>query len=187
MIKRKVNLFSFPTRRLMRGHKRLQYIRVVSIVCIVVLFLLILINYLYQAKVTGDTSALQLEQEMLHEAIKKDSIRQTEIQNIATRIRTIREALSRDIAFASSSARLRDTFTSSKLGASFESISFTSKKDFSVKISFPSQNDVLEFVRVSETDAFKKRFKNMSVGEFAVSISSKSAEMNTIDFSGTFL
>lgn len=187
MIKRKVNLFSLPSSRLKRGHERLKVVQKISVGVLILLFILILGNYLYQAKLTGEITTLQTEQENLTNAVTREIPRQRDVNSMVKRLRAIRQALTKDIEFTSSSATLRDIFSSSKFSAKLDEISFSAKNTFNAKITFANQKDMLEFIRISESTEFKKKFISLSVGGFSVSIATESAELHTIDVSGLLL
>lgn len=187
MIKRKLNLFSLPSSRLKSGHERLKYVQKISIGALILLFILILGNYLYQAKLTGNITSIQIEQDNLTNAIDREMPRQKDVNAIVTRLRAIRQALEKDIEFSSSSAKLSDAFTSPKVSARLDEISFSAKNTFSAKITFVNQEDMLEFVRISESSEFKNKFISLAVGGFSVNVATNTAELHTIDVSGSLL
>jgi hypothetical protein len=187
MIKRKINLFTLPKSRLKRTHERLRYVKGISIVLVCLLFILIFSNYLYQAKLTGDITTVQGERDSYTNLIQKETPRQQELNAILSRLRVIRQAFKKDIQLSSSSAKFNQALALHTVSAKLDTITFSSKNVFKATLSFPSQTDLLEFIRMSENPEFKSNFDIFSVGAFKISNSTSSAELKTIEVSGTLL
>ena len=187
MSKRKVNLFSGPLHEINKKFDRYRYVRNTTIVLSVVFFAAIIVAYLVQSKFTGDLLTAQAEKEAYQQAIEVAKARQTELHGIAVRLRLLKDALNKDISFASQSARLLSLLDESQSQAFPTEIAFRNKTDFQTALSFSSQEDLLRFIKASETNDFRKNFKNISVGEFSISAATSSAKQQTLEFSGSFL
>jgi len=187
MTKRKVNLFHDPLKKVKRGQDQYRIIRIASIILSSIFFVIIVLTFLLQSKYTGDLFVAQEEILGYQEAISNAKIRSKEIYGVSTRINIIKDALTKDINYASKSSLLKNHISDLGLNLLPDNISFSSTKDFTASLVFPAQSDLFEFLRVSETNEFKKIFKSFSVDTFDISISTDSTKLVPIDVSGNLL
>ncbi len=187
MIISKINLFTDPIRSLNRHVQHRRRNKAILMGISLILFTLIGVTYLYRAKLVGDIIHLQTEENQLEIAIKRESGRQKELQSLLMRVRTLKGAMDNDVQYASKSAFLKDLFESFSITATFDSMSFSNPKDFTLRLAFPSQQEMLHFIKISENLEFKKMLQKYTVGSFSITVASDSASISNIDFSGTLL
>lgn len=187
MSTRRVNLFGGPLKSLNKRSRRLKQIRFYSIFASLVLFAVIFGLYLYRAKVIGDIYIIQQEEDQIEQALAKESGRQKDLETILLRVRRIEDALKNDVMYASRSASLTEIFGSLDSAPRLDLIDIPGPQDFKVKLAFSSQEQMLDFIRVSETKDFGSKLSTYSIGAFKITLASDSAGLTTLDFSGTFL
>jgi len=184
---RSVNLFVGPLKLLSKRAQMVGRIRNYSILTSVFLFIAIFSLYLYKAKIVGDIYLVQQEQIVIEGLIDKEAGRQKDLGAILARLKLMRSSLANDVAYASRSAAIEDIIGSVDSKPSLEEISFKNPQEFKTKLGFSSQEDIVNFIKASESVGFARRLKSFSIGSFKISLSTASAGLSVVDFSGTFL
>ena len=184
---RKVNLFSGPLISLNARSRRLKAIKYYSILLSLVLFAIIFALYLYRAKIIGDITSVQQEEDTIETVINKEANRQKDLGSILSRIRKIQNAEKNDVHFASRSASLNEIISTMNNKPQIDEMNIVNPKDFKLKLSFQTQNDLLDFIKTSESTNFGTKLQSYSIGSFKISMASSGGSLTTIDFSGTFL
>lgn len=184
---RSVNLFVGPLKLLSKRAQLISRVRNYSVLASISLFVAIFSLYLYKAKLIGDIHLVQQEQNVIEELLNKEASRQKDLGAILARLKIMRSSLANDVAYASRSAAINDILSSVENGPSLEEIAFQTPQDFKTKLGFRSQQHIIEFIKASETVGFARKLKSYSIGSFKISLSSGSAELMVVDFSGTFL
>lgn len=187
MSKRKVNLFSGPLRKVNKSYDRLKIVRKIMIVLSVVFFFGVIAGYFVQSKFTGDLLTAQYQRETYEKAITKAQERRADLVAIALRMRAIRKALASDISYASRSAYLTQLLEQTQSNPAFSSLSFSNKHDFETFLTFPTERDLMDFIRATETDTFQSHFQTYSLGEFSITSASSSGVLAPLEFTGSLL
>ncbi len=187
MSKRKINLFGGPLLKLSKKAQLIQKIKYYSIAGSFVLFILILFTYIVRAKLIGDIVAVQHDQDAIELAITKEIPRQKDLEAILVRLRKIKEAMKNDVMFASRSAQINSLLDTFPARPKVQEITLGNPQEFSLKLEFMSQRDMLEFVRLSESPSFNKKLQTYSIGSFKITMASSEGALNLVDFSGTLL
>lgn len=187
MSNRKVNLFSGPLISLNARGRRLKAIKYYSILISLVLFSIIFALYLYRAKIIGDITLVQQDEDAIETVINKEASRQKDLGSILSRIRKIQNAIKNDVNFASRSAAFNEIVSTVNKKPKIDEISIINPKDFKLKLSFETQNDVLDFIKTSESSNFGTQLRTFSIGSFKISMASSGGSLTTLDFSGSFL
>lgn len=184
---RKVNLFSGPLISLNARGRRLKAIKYYSILISLILFSIIFALYLYRAKIIGDITLVQQDEDAIETMINKEASRQKDLGSILSRIRKIQSVSKNDVNFASRSASLNEIVSTLSKKPQIEEINLINPKDFKLKLSFEAQNDLLDFIKTSESSNFASKLRTFSIGSFKISMASSGGSLTTLDFSGSFL
>ncbi len=187
MTKRKINLFGGPLLASSKRTRVRRMMRTVSIIASLAVFAVILLLYLYRAKLLGDIASVREEQIVLQTAIDKEAPRQKDLQTILERLDQLQSALSHDVRYASKSAlieSLMDTFPARPI---VDRIVVHDPTSFALRLQFASQRDMLDFIRRSEDPSFGTMLKEHSIGIFRVTTASDSGRFAELEFSADLL
>ncbi len=187
MIQKRINLFTHPIKKSHKGRETMRKIRLVATGLTVITFICLIAVFLIQATIVTTTNRLDRETLLIKDAITTELSRQVQNHLVALRVQAIAAAQAQDIAFASTEARLIRLLADSEIKATLVDLSFTTQKDFTANLAFPSEEEMLLFVNNSENDAFSKPFALMKISAFAVSEATESARPNTLSISGALL
>lgn len=187
MSTRKVNLFTGPLSSLNAHSRWLKLVKFYSILLSLVLFALIFALYLYSSKLNGDIQIVQDEETAIEEVITKESARQNDLSLILSRVRLIQDALKNDVMYSSKSAALGELFSNLAHKPSVDETKLIGPKDFQLKLTFSTQNDLLSFIKSTESPEFESRLSAFSIGSFRISMASSSGSVTLLDFTGSFL
>ncbi|MFO0703554.1 MAG: hypothetical protein U0525_02400 [Patescibacteria group bacterium] len=190
MIQKHINLFANPLKKSKRGVEYLRKIRIVALILSFFSFLALLVVFVVQATLTSNMSQVEKEKSFVEEEINQQLERQISNHLVGMRIQTIEAANKKDISYASKEATLRRILTESDVDAEITSLSIPNLTDFTAKLLFPSKNELLNFVRVSETQEFSDKFALVRISNFSVSDeASPSGELEdrTMTIIGQFL
>lgn len=187
MMLRTINLFGGPLRSVNRRARIAAQIRYISVLVSIILFGIVFGLHLYRSKLIGDIHIVHEQEDIVEQAISQEVLRQKDLANIVVRIRKINEANSRDVQYASKSAVINDLFSELGVNPQQEEISLPNTTDFRLRLLFATDDELLSFIRLMESQEVRTKLKQYSIGTFKLSVATASGSLVPIDFSGTFL